>query len=122
MWVDLPVDVYVHGLAHRCRVVDLSLSGMVIELPPALVVDRPQMFCAYAIHGGPRPLCVEARRVWQYGAVRASRFVFLASAERAALGELVDTAHRRAAEVTRLELAERRDDERRNGLCEAGAQ
>jgi hypothetical protein len=112
VWVDLPVDVYLHGIAHRCRIVDLSLSGMLIELPPALAVDRPLMFGAYAIHGGPQPLRVDGRMVWQDGLVRAARFVFLPTAERAALGALVDAAHRRAAEISRLDLAERRDGER----------
>jgi hypothetical protein len=110
VWVDLPVDVYIDGLRHRCRAVDVSVSGMVLELPPALAFQRPYLFGTYAIHaGGPRPLCVAARTVWRRGATQASRFISVPHVERAALGVMVETALRRASDLTRLELAERKD-------------
>jgi hypothetical protein len=110
VWVDLPVDVYVNGLARRCRVVDVSLSGMVIELTDALAKSKPHSCSIYAIHpGGQRALRVAARTVWQRGAMQASCFVALSDDERATLGEMVNTALRRASDIARLELAERTD-------------
>jgi len=110
VWVDLPVDMYVDALARRGRVVDVSVSGMVLELTEALADRKPYLFATYAIHaGGPRPVCVAARTVWRRGAMQASCFVALSDEQRAALGEMVKTALRRASEIVRLELAERRD-------------
>jgi hypothetical protein len=110
VWVDLPVDVYIDGLTHRCRVVDVSLSGMVLELPPALALQRPYLFGTYTIHAGRTPpLRVAARTVWRRGVMQASRFISMPHLERATLGELVERAQRRAGEATRLEMAERKD-------------
>jgi hypothetical protein len=113
VWVDLPVDVTINGRAYRCRVVDVSLSGMVLELDEALVTQGAYQIGTYAIHaGGSRPLRVAARTVWRRGAMQASSFVAVPDDERATLGQMVDAALRRARDLVRLELAERKDRER----------
>jgi hypothetical protein len=110
--VDFPVDVYSDGSAHRCRVVDVSLSGMVLVLTEDLAAQQRYQFESYTIYAGGRgPLCVAARTVWRLGVLQAARFVALSDDERTALGEIVETALRRASGVVRLDLAERRDRE-----------
>jgi hypothetical protein len=119
VWVDFPVDVYSNGPAHRCRVVDVSLSGMVLELTEDLAVQQRYLFESYAIHAhGTEPLCVAARTLWRRGVIQAARFVALSDYEHTTLGEIVETALRRASDVVRLDLAERRDREfaKRMGL------
>jgi hypothetical protein len=102
--------VDIDGHAYRCRVVDISLSGMVLELDEALVTHKVYRYGTYAIHaGGSRPICLEGRTVWRRGAMQASSFLSLPTDERATLGQMVETAIRRRSDALRLDLAERRD-------------
>jgi PilZ domain len=112
VWVDLPAEVDIKGRAYRCRVVDVSLTGMVLELDEALVTQGAYRLGTYAIDaGGARPLRLTARTVWRRGAMQASSFVGVPDDERETLGQMVERALRRTRDAVRLELAERKDRE-----------
>ena len=110
-WIDLPVDVVVDGFPHRCRLVDASSTGMVVELTKTLAARDPQLLGTYEIHVSPgKILHVHGRTVWRSGALQAARFVGLSDDDRASIAEMVGTALLRVtSDVDRLQVAEQRD-------------
>jgi hypothetical protein len=108
--VDLPVDVIVDGFHHRCRVTDLSPTGMVLALTRTLALREPPMLGKYELQCGARLLCLTARTVWRRDTAQAARFVALSEDEREAIATLVQTALRTVrGDLARLDLAERQD-------------
>jgi hypothetical protein len=109
--VEMPVDVLVDGLLYRCSIVEISPSGVLLELTATLAVREPHLVGLYDIHAGARgTLRVTARTVWRHATTQAARFVAVPEHERSAILELVRTARWCAAsDVQRLEMAEQQD-------------
>ena len=90
MWLELPVDVLVDGFPHRCRMVDASSTGMVVELAKAIAAREPELLHTYEIHvSAEKVLHVHARTIWRSGAIQAVRFVGLGDDEQAGIAEMI---------------------------------
>jgi hypothetical protein len=110
-WTDLPVDVLVNGFSHHCRVMDISLTGMLVELTRPLAALTPQLLGTYGVQvNATQNLNLKARTVWRQGAMQAVCFVGLGDDDQLMIAETVALAVRRlATDVERLDLAELRD-------------
>jgi hypothetical protein len=89
--VDVPICAFVDGFRHECRAVDLSPSGMVVELSRGLRRRAlPQVNPFEIFLGGDRPIRTRARSVWVRERLHAVRFVAMNDADRLTIAELLD--------------------------------
>jgi hypothetical protein len=119
--VDRPVDLFVDGFRHRCRVVNASVSGMLVHLTKALAQREPHLLTECEIDAGSgRRVHVMTRTVWRRDAMKAVLFVGLGPVAREEIADMVSRVLRPAStEVDRLDAAEREDQiarRRRIGL------
>jgi hypothetical protein len=111
MLVQLPVTVISEGFRHPCKTVDISTSGMVVELNESLALREPHIVYQYEVEleGGPR-VRVAGRTAWRRAALQGVRFIGLHEEDRQAIADFMhDERQRRASVVDRLELAEHLD-------------
>jgi hypothetical protein len=90
--VDFPVSAFVDGHRHRCRAVDLSPTGMVIERTPALAERSLAGVTPFELllSEGQRPIRMRARPVWNRDRLVAVRFVLMNDADRLTIAEHLD--------------------------------
>lgn len=89
--VDFPVSALVEGHRHRCRAIDLSTTGMVVERAPALAGRSLPALTPFEIElGAGRPIRVRARPVWDRDNLLAVRFVVMSDADRLTIAEHLD--------------------------------
>jgi hypothetical protein len=89
--VDLFVSALVDGHRHRCRAVDLSTTGMVIERGPALATRSLSGITPFELElGGRRPIRLRARPIWDRDRLLALRFVSMSDADRLTIAEHLD--------------------------------
>ncbi|WP_437294740.1 PilZ domain-containing protein [Sorangium sp. So ce426] len=94
--VDFPVSALVDGHRHRCRAIDLSPTGMVVERAPALAGRALPAVTPFELDlGVGRPIRLRARPVWDRDNLLAVRFVVMSDADRLTIAEHLDQrAHR----------------------------
>lgn len=95
--VDVPICAFVDGFRHECRAVDLSPSGMVVQLSRGLsrrALPQVNPFEIYLDRG--RPIRTRARSVWVRDRLHAVRFVAMNDADRLTIAELLDGKVRRS--------------------------
>lgn len=85
------------GLVSRCRAVDLSASGILINRGrPLRSTDEPLLVdLELRLPEPPATLHAKGRSVWSRGTQQAFRFVALGAVDRLTLAELVDSLSRR---------------------------
>jgi hypothetical protein len=89
--VDLFVSALVDGYRHRCRAVDLSTTGMVIERSPALAARSLSGVAPFELElGSGRPIRLRARPIWDRDRLLALRFVYMSDADRLSIAEHLD--------------------------------
>jgi hypothetical protein len=88
--VDVPICAFVDGFRHECRAVDLSPSGMIVELSRTLRRRALPMVNPFEIHLGGRPIRTRGRSVWARERFHAVRFVAMSDADRLTIAELLD--------------------------------
>ncbi|MCC6552139.1 MAG: PilZ domain-containing protein [Polyangiaceae bacterium] len=94
--VDIPVSALLDGHRHRCRAIDLSATGMVIERSAALAGRALPGVTPFELElGGGRPIRLRARPVWDRDRLVALRFVSMSDADRLTIAEHLDRKRRR---------------------------
>jgi hypothetical protein len=89
--VDFPVSALVDGHRHRCRAIDLSPTGMVVERSPALAGRALAAVTPFELQlGAQRPIRLRARPVWDRDNLVAVRFVVMSDADRLTIAEHLD--------------------------------
>ncbi len=89
--VDVPICAFVDGFRHDCRAVDLSPSGMVVEVSRGLGRRALPQVNPFEIDlGGERPIRTRARSVWVRERLHAVRFVAMNDADKLTIAELLD--------------------------------
>lgn len=92
--VDVPICALVDGFRHTCRAVDLSPTGMAVELPQALRERELSQVSPFEIYLGGRPLRARARPVWSREHVTGMRFVWMHDVDRLTIAEMIDDQRR----------------------------
>ena len=91
--VDMPVKAFVDGFEHPCRAVDVSTTGMVVELTRSLASrTAPQLAFLELDLGGGKTVPIRARTVWCKDRMQAVRFVLVNDADKLDIAELLDRA------------------------------
>ena len=111
MLVTLPVTTICDGFRHACKSVNISTSGMVVELNESLASREPHLVYRYELQldGGPC-IRVAGRTAWRGGALQGVRFIRLHEEDRRAIADFMhEVRRRRASDLDRLELAEHID-------------
>ena len=95
--VDFHVSALLDGHRHRCRAVDLSATGMVIERTPALAARTLPGVTPFELQlvEGARPIRLRARPVWDRDRLVALRFVAMSDADRLTIAEHLDQKQKR---------------------------
>ncbi len=88
--VDVPICAFVDGFRHDCRAVDLSPSGMVVEVSRGLGRRALPQVNPFEIYLGERLIRTRARSVWVHERLHAVRFVVMNDADRLTIAELLD--------------------------------
>jgi PilZ domain len=89
--VDFPVSALVDGHRHRCRAIDISPTGMVVERAPALVGRALPAVTPFELDvGAARPIRLRGRPVWDRDNLLAVRFVVMSDADRLTIAEHLD--------------------------------
>ena len=83
---DCPSVTYRHGIAHRCRALDLSTGGALLYWPN----QQPPMLMRLELTLAERTLHTLARTLWSRNDMLAVRFIGLADAERLDIAEYLD--------------------------------
>ncbi len=89
--VDVPVLAFVDGFRHRCRAVDLSSNGLVLERTRSLAARTlAQMNVLELQLRDVRPIRLRARTVWASDRLQAVRFVVMHDVDRLSIAEHLD--------------------------------
>jgi hypothetical protein len=96
--VDLPVSALVDGTRHRCRAIDISPTGMVVERAPGLSGRALAIVTPFELQlGTGRPIRLRGRPVWDRDNHVAVRFVVMNDADRLTIAEHLDRRVRERA-------------------------
>jgi hypothetical protein len=107
--VHAKVSVITDGLAHACRMVDLSRSGMAVDLAPSVAARDPRFVDEYDLElPFAKPIRITGRTVWRRGAQQAVHFEGLPEADHEQIARFLRRLPPCADEVERIERAEAR--------------
>jgi hypothetical protein len=89
--IDFPLVAIVDGFRHRCRAVDLSVTGLVFERAKSLGERELSQVTAFELSlGTGRPIRLRGRPVWNRDRLQAIKFVSMNDADRLTIAEHLD--------------------------------
>ena len=94
--VDLLLNKYVDGFPHTCRVLDISMGGMLVRRIHEPELERDSYPLELALPGQQETMWIWSRPIWTRGKRQALRFVSMDAADRARLARFLGRLARAA--------------------------
>jgi hypothetical protein len=94
--VDLLLNKYINGFPHACRVLDLSMGGMLVRRINEPEATNDSFPLELGLPGDKDPMWIWSRPIWTQGKRQAIRFVALDPEDRARLATYLGAVRRAA--------------------------